>query len=342
MHAQESSGPQTLGVQYFSDEPYIDALGFHFYTWDPSRISDLLNPIQNKGKVITNNETFDLSNAPAGTSYDQFYNGETRFAWAMFTSGGYIGHEDYGLEDSGINGDYSRFMATDEWKEGAGRAGALRNIAESVKFWQLSPTDADNNEYDGLVTAGPSGPNWQVLCKPGSEYVVYFWGSNTGAAVQIALPTGNYGYSWHDVRNANVIGSGWISSDGTGTISAPQGPWDPDAGAALLIKRDQLPLITISKLDYCVGDTWRVEATGTTPGSSIDLQETSNGESWVIPNWQTSDSLGFAADAGVFNGAAVGNHFIRFAAGDQLSNIVSFTISNCNSLNQGTDALQTE
>ncbi len=180
VHAQESSGPQTLGVQYFSDEPYIDALGFHFYTWDPSRISDLLNPIQNKGKVITNNETFDISNAPAVTSYDQFYNGETRFAWAMFTSGGYIGHADYGSGDTGMNGDYSRFMATDEWKEGAGRAGALRNIAESVKFWQLSPTDADNNEYDGLVTAGPSGPNWQVLCKPGSEYVVYFWGSTRG------------------------------------------------------------------------------------------------------------------------------------------------------------------
>jgi hypothetical protein len=333
VHAQESSGAQTYGVQYFSDEPYIDSLGFHFYTWDPWKISSLLHPLQAKGKVLTNNESFRIGNASPGLSYYDFNNGESRFAWAMFTSGGYIGHENYGSVDHTMDGAYNRFMSTDEWAEGAQRIRVLRDIAESVRFWELSPTDANNNEYDALVKHGPTDENWQVLCKPGSEYIIYFWGeAHYDDAVTLELPIGDYAYIWYDVRNENVVGTGVINSTAIGVIPPPLSKsWDAAAGVTLVIKRaGPLELtLALDGTEPCVGSQWRLRVTNAAPDQSVTLNGISNGLAWQVPAWHIADASGSVAEAGTFDPATIGVHTLNVVAGNLKSDDVSFKVSNC-------------
>lgn len=75
------------------------------------------------------------------------------------------------------------------------RLTALRIVAESVRFWEMSAVDAAGNEYDRLVSAGPA-PNWQVYANPGLEYIVYYWGEVTDSNARVAVPPGFYTYRW--------------------------------------------------------------------------------------------------------------------------------------------------
>lgn len=217
-HAHEYVGDHTKGIQYFWDEPCVDILNFHFSTTDPKTISTLLHDAQLKGKILQCNE--------GGDPYNDL-DGATLGAWGFFLSGGYYAF----YED-----DSSR-IGSSGWVEGARRLKALRDIVEKLRFWEMSPVDSDGNEYDDLVTQGPSS-NWQVLANPGSEYLVFFWGNQSTMDVKIKLPKGRYRYEWYDPRDASLKGSGTVEGGMTTKISAPTiSVWSAKAGLALVIKR---------------------------------------------------------------------------------------------------------
>lgn len=219
-HAHQGSGQHTKGVEHFWDEPSIDILNFHFYSGDPAEIGTLLHEAQAKDKILQQNESFDHRTDLDGT---------TRETWAMFTAGGYGFF--YG-SDSDIPA-----IGDAEWQRGAERLRALRDIAESVSFWSMSAVDDQGAEYDALISQGPAGSNWQVLAAPGSEYVIYLWGSPTTMPVRIDLPTGSYTYEWFDVRNGDALGTGSVTGAAAAEIAAPATTdWDGQAGLALVIR----------------------------------------------------------------------------------------------------------
>ena len=218
VHAHEYVGDHSRGIQYFWDEPYVDVLDFHFTSREPDRISSLLHAGQTRGKVLQTNE--------GGDPYSDL-DAATRAAWGFFLSGGY-----YAMYE-----DKSSRIGSDEWIGGARRLKALRDIVERVRFWELSPVDAAGNEYDSLISQGPA-TKWQILAKPGSEYVAYFWGDKRTTSVRVSLPSGVYVYEWYDVRTARLVSSGSVSGAGVADIvSAAPAAWDENAGVALLIRR---------------------------------------------------------------------------------------------------------
>ena len=220
-HSHGGSGTNTTGIQYFWDKAYIDVMNFHFYNTNPQTLSDLLHNAQTKGKVLSNNESGDFY----GTNLDL----QTRFAWGIFLSGGYFAlYED----------DSNRITTDQGWVAGAKRLQTLRNVVETLKFWEMSPVDANGNEYDSLITQGPSGTNKQLIAKPGSEYLAYFWGSKTTTPVKITLPSGSYTYEWYDPRTGLKLLSGSVSSVGSATISVPStAAWSEIVGLALIIRK---------------------------------------------------------------------------------------------------------
>jgi hypothetical protein len=215
------------GTEYWIGNGAIDVLNFRFANKSPGDISVLLNQsgAQISNKILAINESF-------GGNDDTFYHDldkQTRYAWGMFVSGGHIAF---------YEPDARRIVSDPRWETGAMRLRVLRDIAESVSFWEMSPIDGSGNEYDDLITQGPTGMNRQVLANPGSQYVAYFWGTPTSTAVGIGLPTGSYDYSWHDVRNKNVLGRGAVQGSGSTRIPSPlPSSWNGDAGLALVIKR---------------------------------------------------------------------------------------------------------
>lgn len=233
-HSHEFSGSHIKGIQFWWNESYIDILNFHFYEYNPKKISDLLHEVHAKEKIISLNES--------GTFYKrikwwlyrskwsldtEFLNRNTRMAYGMFLSGGYFTL--YCADNSKI-GD-------NDWEAGARRMKVLRDIAESVEFWKMSPVDDSGKEYDLLINQGPAGDNWQVLANPEKEFVVYFWGDKSGDSVKMKLSPGNYHYEWYDCEDGDKVKAGHIGSGGTITIPAPlTSSWNSDIGVVLIIK----------------------------------------------------------------------------------------------------------
>jgi hypothetical protein len=217
-HSHQGSGPQMHGVQYFWDKPYIDILNFHFYAPDPSLISRLLHAVQTKGKILTCNESFEVP---------QDLDKATRESWGWFVSGGY-----YSFYTS------TKLVGQSRWAPVGERAKALRDIAEQLPFWQMSPVDPSGKEYDALVKQGPTGGNWQALARPGFEYVIFFWGTKSSRDVLMDLLLGNYTFRWYDPRNEGVLLEGSVAGRASTPIGVPSaGSWDPNAGVVLVVRK---------------------------------------------------------------------------------------------------------
>ncbi|TVL99251.1 MAG: hypothetical protein CV087_18670 [Candidatus Brocadia sp. WS118] len=211
---------------YYWDKKYVDVMNFRL-RGSPQEVSDALHPSQLKGKILSVNETPGSPEQKVDFYHD--LDRHTRYAWAIFMAGGHVAFYD----------DDSSRIGSEGWVEGAKRLKALREIAEKVSFWKLSPVDDTGAEYDRLIKKGPAGANRQLLANPGSEYVAYFWGNQSTKAVRMSLPAGTYSYEWYDVRDASLIGSGKIVGSGAGNvkIAAPATTtWSQDSGLALIIE----------------------------------------------------------------------------------------------------------
>ncbi|MGH2452364.1 MAG: hypothetical protein ACRDF5_01160 [bacterium] len=205
------------------EKEYVDVLNFRS-TASPQGMSDMLHPAQTKGKVLSINESTsgDFHDSPRNL------NNAMRVAWGIFLSGGHFAlYED----------DSSR-IGNARWIEAAKRLKAMRDIAESIPFWELSPVDQEGREYDTLVSEGPSGSNRQLLAKPGATYLAYFWGRKSTTGVAIRLPSSAFAYTWYDPRDARVLTTGAVTSSGTAHVpSPPPASWDEEAGLVLVIRK---------------------------------------------------------------------------------------------------------
>lgn len=209
------------GIDYFKSNPNLDVMNFHLHESNPNKISDMLHPLHTSGKILFDNESLDFHND---------LDGQMRQVWGLFLSGGH----------GALYEDDSSRIGSSGWINGAKRLQAMRAIVESVPFWRLSPVDSGNNEYDGLVSQGPAY-DWQVMADPGSTYFVYFWGTKRSTSrrtsAKINVQNGSYRYTWYDVRNAAVLGSGSFTGSGVVTISSPsRGSWSGGAGLVLVVQ----------------------------------------------------------------------------------------------------------
>lgn len=215
VHAHDSSGPHTRGIEYFWDEPAVDILNFHFYT--PSgAVRGLLHEAQARGKVLQSNESHDYRRSRNQLDV------ATREAWGFLTAGGYYAF----YQEEALSADAIANL---------GRLTALRTVAETVRFWEMSPVGPWGEDYNRLVTRGPG--RWQVLANPGAEYLVYLSGTPTSMPVYLLAPPGVYDYTWYDARNAAVLGRGSAASQGLLVVAAPSPrDWDGNVGASLVVQ----------------------------------------------------------------------------------------------------------
>lgn len=214
------------GTSIWNGNDQIDILNYRLSNATPTDISNILrnSGAQSGNKILTINET--VGDQDKIYYYD--IDLHTRYAWGMFLSGGHIAF---------YQDDSRRILTDPGWEMGANRLRVLRDIAESVRFWEMSPVNPkDGSEYDSLITQGPA-KDWQVLATPGSQYVVYFWGERLSTNAEINLPTGSYRYEWYDVRNKKVLGTGTVTGGGNTAITSPASDsWHGNSGLALVIR----------------------------------------------------------------------------------------------------------
>ena len=91
------------------------------------------------------------------------------------------------------------------------------------------------------------------------------------------------------------------------------------------------PNLKIDQSAYCVGDSWTLTITGGRSASTIRLIGVSNAQTWEIPVWQRTTSLGEYEGKGTFSSGTLGSHTIHVDIHGIPSNKVDFVVSSCNS-----------
>ncbi len=220
-----------------------NVLNSHFSSVDPGEISADMHAAQLKGKLFETNEsgTYDFYVRPSNwwlTPSTQWaldgagLNQTTKQMWGLFLSGSQLGW-------------YNLHQNIADWDRVGTRIKVLRDLVDTLaNLGAMSPVDSAGNEYDSLVSAGPSGSNHQVLANPGSEYVVYFWGTSPETAVTAVnmtlSPAGSYNYKFYDPRDGTLISTGNVTSGGGATTipSPAEGSWSRNAGLALFVSNN--------------------------------------------------------------------------------------------------------
>ncbi len=89
------------------------------------------------------------------------------------------------------------------------------------------------------------------------------------------------------------------------------------------------PVLTLNSTKYCTGDSWNLKVNNATPNASMRLIGTTNGASWEIARWATTDANGSFSTSGKMTEGTEGNYTLRVEIDGVLTNVVSFTVSNC-------------
>jgi hypothetical protein len=224
--AHAGSGAHTRGIEYWWNESYIDIMNFHLYEYDPNVIGSVLHEAQTHDKVLVTNESGDVLDGD-GNLQTALLDNSTRYAWGMLTAGGYFTQY---LED--------RFLADRQWVPALERMQVMRRIAGNTDWWLMSPVDDGGNEYDFLVSQGPSA-DWQVLACPGVSYLVYFWGTPVDREALIDLPPDSYAFEWFDCEDGESLDFGTSGGGDAASITAPAASdWNGDVGLAIVINAE--------------------------------------------------------------------------------------------------------
>jgi hypothetical protein len=132
-------------------------------------------------------------------------------------------------------------------------------------------------------------------------------------------------------------GKNWtVFNDGLKTLnirSLALAPGSPNvlyaATSAGVFKNIDGPIITLNENVYCIGASWSLTVSNTAPETSVRLLGTSNNRSWEVRDWRKTTGDGTRLEIGVFTAGTEGTHYLRVEVGGMLSNVVSFTVSNC-------------
>ena len=104
------------------------------------------------------------------------------------------------------------------------------------------------------------------------------------------------------------------------------------AHSSLEVKGEELCTITqisINSTAACVGAAWNLGVSNAGPDTPVILTGTSNGQSWSIANWATTDANGSLSQDGAFAGGTQGSYTLMVQTSEKMSNTISFVVSNC-------------
>jgi len=90
------------------------------------------------------------------------------------------------------------------------------------------------------------------------------------------------------------------------------------------------PRLTLDRMEYCVGDTWRLNVVDAPASASIRLVGVSNGVAWDWADWGMTDGTGYYGASGVFADGTQGTYLLSVDINGILSNTVSLSVSACN------------
>ena len=112
----------------------------------------------------------------------------------------------------------------------------------------------------------------------------------------------------------------------TPTIT-PSDPPDP-SNTNTVILLPPIPTLTVNST-YCTGTSWSLQVSTAAASSVIRLLGSSNGVTWEIPRWRTTQADGTFTGTGTFPEGTQGSHTLRLEIAGTFSRTISFVVSDC-------------
>jgi hypothetical protein len=131
------------------------------------------------------------------------------------------------------------------------------------------------------------------------------------------LTSGNHSLTIAILGTHNPLSGGswvWLDAFDVGQTTPPQ---------------IQIPVLSINATAFCVGAAWSVGVTNAVAGTSVSLAGTSDGLSWGVPQWATTDANGNSTQNGSFAKGTQGAYTLTVGIGGKTSNTIFFVVSNC-------------
>jgi hypothetical protein len=89
-----------------------------------------------------------------------------------------------------------------------------------------------------------------------------------------------------------------------------------------------IPTLTVNST-YCTGSSWSLQVSGAAASSDIRLLGSSNGATWEIPRWGTTQADGTFTQTGTFAAGTQGRYTLRLQIAATFSRTISFVVSDC-------------
>jgi hypothetical protein len=141
--------------------------------------------------------------------------------------------------------------------------------------------------------------------------------AQTAAYSVDGLPPGNHSLTIKVTGTHNQLSGGaWVWLDAF------------DVGPTI-VTQPQTPVLSINSTASCVGAPWSLGVSNAGPNTSVGLTGTSNGQSWSIAQWATTDANGSLSQSGAFAEGTQGSYTLMVQTGGKMSNTISFVVSNC-------------
>jgi photosystem II stability/assembly factor-like uncharacterized protein len=200
----------------------------------------------------------------------------------------------------------------------------------------------------GILKSTDRGSNWTsvtanlgeisarlVVADPKAGNVFYAsfrLGNGSSADLGGLLKTTDGGSTWSRVSKLNSVGIGALAVDpnnaGSIYLGTASGVWKTPDGGSSWSANSGFPILALNA-DPCIGGVWNVGVSNAPANTPIQLFGTSDGESWLIPNWRSTSSNGTFAERGIFAPGTEGSYSLRVEVGGVNSNSVSFFVSSC-------------
>jgi sugar lactone lactonase YvrE len=103
---------------------------------------------------------------------------------------------------------------------------------------------------------------------------------------------------------------------------------DSASDSTTILTQTPAPRLSISSTAYCVGSAWSLGLSNAVPNALVRLMGTTNGQSWMVAPWATTDANGSLSQGGTFANGTQGSYTLRVDDG-KVSNTIYFVVSNC-------------
>ena len=232
VHAHDSSGAHLRGVDNYNDRPFIDILNFHFYSRKPRQVSELLTTAGTSSKILQLNESHSYMES------EDDWHAAIRESWGAFIAGAYY---HYFHSDA-----YPDAMLNPVWQQRIESLAFLRRIAESQRFWELSPHDPSGRPLLDSLVLERTDMKHLVTGREGSRYIAYLWPprlkqdtweSNQCGQVRLNLADGYHDIEWYDPRDGALLRrESGLAATATSNIPCAEGA-QPETGYLLIVQR---------------------------------------------------------------------------------------------------------